>query len=413
MKILQLSKKFPYPLKDGESLAISYLSKAYHQLGAEVSLLAMNTTKHPFSLHQVPEEYDQYAAIHSVRVDNHLRWQDAFRNLFTRASYHISRFESSAYAKKLESILRSNQFDIIQLETVYLAPYIPLIRSLTATPIVMRAHNVEYEIWERIAQNTSNPLKRTYLNLLTHRLRRYEVEQLSNYDLLLAITQRDLDHFRKKGYRGEAVHIPIGLDLDLYTPDWSSFQRPLSISFIGSLDWMPNLEGIAWFLDKVWPQVHRQFPEVELHIAGRNTPESFRQKYQTPQVRIHGEVEDARAFINQHSMMVVPLLSGSGMRAKILEGMALGKAVLTTRLGLEGIKADHQKTVLTADDPDEFLNAVEWATQHPTALEEVGRAARQQVASLYSNLTIAEVAIQKFQALKAASQPSVQKKKVW
>jgi glycosyltransferase involved in cell wall biosynthesis len=315
--------------------------------------------------------------------------------------------------KKLESILRSNQFDIIQLETVYLAPYIPLIRSLTATPIVMRAHNVEYEIWERIAQNTSNPLKRTYLNLLTHRLRRYEVEQLSNYDLLLAITQRDLDHFRKKGYRGEAVHIPIGLDLDLYTPDWSSFQRPLSISFIGSLDWMPNLEGIAWFLDKVWPQVHRQFPEVELHIAGRNTPESFRQKYQTPQVRIHGEVEDARAFINQHSMMVVPLLSGSGMRAKILEGMALGKAVLTTRLGLEGIKADHQKTVLTADDPDEFLNAVEWATQHPTALEEVGRAARQQVASLYSNLTIAEVAIQKFQALKAASQPSVQKKKVW
>ena len=153
MKILQLCKKFPFPLKDGESIAVNSLSKALHDEGCELTLLAMNTAKHYFRGKDMPEALSHYRGVFSVDVDNRIKLKDAFLNLFSRESYHISRFISREYGQKLGQLLRRQDFDIIQLETMYLAPYIPVIRRYTAAPIAMRAHNIEHEIWERISQH--------------------------------------------------------------------------------------------------------------------------------------------------------------------------------------------------------------------------------------------------------------------
>jgi glycosyltransferase involved in cell wall biosynthesis len=388
MKILQLCKKFPYPLKDGESIAVTYLSKALNQLGDQVTLLTMNTKKHYFNISDLPTEYDQYQAIHFTDIDNEVKPFDAFLNLFSADSYHISRFISTPFEQKLIEILKAEEFDIVQIETVHLAPYIPVIRRYSEAKIAMRAHNVEFEIWQRIADNIRFFPKKWYINHLTKKLKKYEVEQLHHYDMMVAITQRDLDFFKKLGYKNKGVVTPIGLDIADYQPNYDTYNQAPSLSFIGALDWMPNYEGLMWFLDNVWDRLIERFPSLKFHIAGRHTPPSLI-NLNKKNVIVYGEIPDAGKFINAHSIMVVPLLSGGGMRAKILEGMALGKVVLSTQLGLEGIAGKHQQDVLIADTPEAIIENIAFALDDKNRLQTIGRNAREFVAENFDNLNIA------------------------
>ncbi|MEM9920962.1 MAG: glycosyltransferase family 4 protein [Bacteroidota bacterium] len=398
MKILQLCKKFPFPLKDGEAIAINALSRALNDLGCEVTLLCMNTTKHFFNIEDLPSDFNHYKAIHHVKVDTSVKWLDALKNLFQEDSYHIARFESVAFKERLIELLKGQTFDIIQLETLYMSPYVPFIRQYSKAKIVMRAHNVEHEIWQRITSNTTFLPKKWYLKHLTEKLRQYEIRQLKEYDLLLAITQRDLKRFGRLGYQNEGMVVPIGLNIDDYPVDFSSFDRPLSLSFIGSLDWMPNQEGLSWFLEDIWPRLTERFPKLSLHIAGRNTPAKM-YKLNDKRVKVYGEVDSAADFINQHSVMIVPLLSGSGMRAKILEGMALNRVVLTTHLGLEGIDADPERDVLIADTVNAFVKRIEAIYNRPEKAKEIGRNARYFVENEYDSLKIGREMAEKYQLL--------------
>lgn len=389
MKILQLCKKFPFPLKDGESIAVTYLSKALNELGSEITLLTMNTKKHYFNISELPEDYDHYQAIHFTDIDNKIKPIDAFINLFSEDSYHISRFISPAFEQKLIELLKAEKFDIVQIETVHLAPYISIICKYSDAKIAMRAHNVEFEIWQRIAENTRFFPKKWYLNHLTKKLKRYEIEQLAYYDMMVAITQRDLDFFKKLGYQNKGVVTPIGLDIADYHPDYRTFEKEPSLSFIGALDWMPNFEGLMWFLENVWPLLSKKFPNLKFHIAGRHTPTSL-MNLKMKNVTVYGEIPDAIKFINQHSIMVVPLLSGGGMRAKILEGMALGKVVLSTNLGLEGIEAKHKKDVLIADTPQAIVENITFAIKNKKHLRRIGQNAHEFIAENFDNLSIAK-----------------------
>lgn len=385
MRILQLCNKFPYPLKDGAAIASTYLAKAYAELNHEVSLLSMNTSKHWFDIKQLPDHFDHYQDIYTVFVDNHIRPLDALLNLFTEKSYHVERFKSKVFTQNLREILLNTHFDVIQLESLYLMPYAPVIRECAPDSLlVLRAHNVEHEIWERVAEN-SNPLKKWYLQQITPRLELYEKTQLNKCDLVVAISERDLKAFRQLGLQKPATVTPIGLDTRDYAPDNRSFHRPLSLSFIGSLDWMPNQEGLKWFLDSVWlPVLAPRFPELTFHIGGRTAPAWLR-TLNMERVVFHGEVPDAAGFLNEHSIMVVPLLSGGGMRAKILEGMALGKVVISTRLGMEGIHAENGRECLLADDPAAWMRALEWCYRQGSQLQTTGENARAYCKANYEN----------------------------
>lgn len=388
MKILQLCKKFPYPLKDGEAIAVTYLSKALRDLGCEITLLCMNTTKHYMDLGRLPSDFDHYKEIHCTELDNSIKPIEAFLHLFKSSSYHVTRFVSDEFRDKLIEVLQSESFDIIQLETLYLAPYVETIKEYSKAPIVMRAHNVEHEIWDRISSNTSFFPKKWYLNHLTKKLKEYEVGKLNSYDYLIALTQRDLRKFKTLGYKNGASASPIGIVTDHYKVQQSATDKPLSICFIGSLDWIPNIEGLNWFLYKVWPGIVRHFPDVTLHVAGRNTPPAIEQLH-LKNVVIHGEVPDAKAFISRHTAMVVPLFSGSGMRVKILEGMALGKVIISTSLGAEGIDARHMQELMIADDEADFIEAIGYLVDHPEQVSDIGESARAFVKDHYCNQEIA------------------------
>ncbi len=396
MNVLQLCKKFPFPVKDGEALAVTHLAKALHELGCSITLLTMNTHKHFLDTKKIPESFNHYKDIYFADLDNRLRLKDAFLNLFSSQSYHISRFISPAFEKLLIKVLQHDTFDVIQLETLYLAPYIPIIRKYSKAKIAMRAHNVEHEIWERISNNTQFLPKKMYLSHLTKKLKNFEQAALREYDLLIGITAKDLTTFKKMGYQGESVVVPIGIDRRDYRPYPKSFKRELSISFIGSLDWRPNQEGLVWFLDKVWEKIADKYPDLKFNVAGRNTPK-WLFDYHKKNVVMHGEIPNANRFINDHSVMIVPLLSGSGMRAKILEGMALGKVVITTALGLEGIDAAPGKEVLIANTPEEFQAQIEFCYRTSQAtLFEIGKNARNFVTHKYDNLAVAKQLLTKY-----------------
>ncbi|MEL6657758.1 MAG: glycosyltransferase family 4 protein [Bacteroidota bacterium] len=402
MKILLLCKKFPYPLKDGESIAVHTLSLALSQLGCEVSLLAMNTRKHFYQEAELPQQAAHFARIRTVPIDNRIKPSAAFLNLFSNESYHIARFVSPAYEQALQEMLQEVQYDVVQLETLYLAPYVSTIRRHSQARISMRAHNVEHEIWERISSHTGNVVKRWYLKHLTGKLKQYEVRSLEQYDMLLPITERDLRYFRKLGYKKPAIVTPIGIRAQEFPEARPLTTAKPSISFIGSLDWMPNIEGLHWFIQKVWPTIHQRFPELEFHIAGRNTPASLLQ-LKRPNVFVHGEVPESAPFIDKHCMMVVPLLSGSGMRAKILEGMALGKVVLSTSIGLEGISATHKKDVMVANTVDQYVDAVAYTLRSNEQLNQMAQQAQNFVFEQYASVNIAKRVMQAYSSQFAES----------
>jgi glycosyltransferase involved in cell wall biosynthesis len=197
------------------------------------------------------------------------------------------------------------------------------------------------------------------------------------------------------GFSNLGISVPIGINPEDYRPNFSSYKKHLSISFIGSLDWMPNQEGLIWFLDKVWENVHSHFPELTLHIAGRNTPDWIR-KMKRKNVIIHGEVPSAKHFINKHSLMLVPLRSGSGMRAKILEGMALGKTVISTSIGLEGIHAQDRAEVLIADSAEDFIKSIQYCYHSNGELRRMGERALDFVGQHYDSRSIARRLVQTY-----------------
>ena len=381
MNILVLAKKMPYPKRDGESIAIDVLAKGLNRQGACIDLLAMNTSKHYSSLQLDAFQDHPFNTIELVDIDNRINFFDAFKNLFSKESYHISRFICSSYKTALIEKLKSKSFDIIQLETLYLCPYIDIIKQYSNAKIVLRAHNVEHEIWDRIQKNEANFLKRAYLKYLIKKLYRFEIQAMSAVDMLLPISSRDARIFESLGFKGKLAVVPIGIESNGQVKE-QSFNNPITFGFIGSLDWLPNQEGLNWFVEKVWKPFQKDHPSYNFNVAGRNTP-SWMHTCNWPNTTIHGEVDSAEAFTTLNDVMVVPLLSGSGMRAKILEALALGRNVITTSVGIEGIDAKALKAVYVADDPKTFRHTMSELVQQNGEVRKNGIAAQKYIVQEY------------------------------
>jgi glycosyltransferase involved in cell wall biosynthesis len=395
MKILLVTKKFPYPLKEGEPIAINYLASSLARHGCTIDLLVLNTSKHFFDPKHLPSEANFYHQIHSVRVDNHITISGAAKSLLLGRSYILDRFFSKAFEAKLADLLQQNQYDVVQMETIYLAHYIKVVRQYFKGLLALRAHNVEHEIWERVAA-TSNPLKKWYLQQQNRFLKTFETGKLNDFGLLLAITGRDLAAFRQLGFRNTGLEVPVGINLADYPIHEKHLAPEKSVCFIGALDWMPNQHGLKWFIEQVWADLSPKFGSAMLHVAGKNTPDWVYQ-WKGPNTQIHGEVPDAKAFISQSSVMVAPLFSGSGIKIKVLEGMALGKTVVTTSIGAEGISARHGQHLLIADTAADFQKHLQWCFERPSEAAQIGLAARGFIQAHFDNTQIAQSVVMVYQ----------------
>ncbi len=386
LKILQLTKKFPWPPHDGEAIAISNLTRTLSELGHEVTVFALNTKKHHFKIEDLPDEMKAKARWMAVDIDTSVRAWDALGNLFSSKSYNIERFFSPQYEMKLGELLSKEKFDIIQLETLYMARYVDVIQANTRAPIVLRSHNLEYEIWERRAINETSLLKTWYLQLLARRLKAFEEQMLGAYEAIVPISPKDAERYALMGEPVPMHVCPVGVD-QMPVPE-SDFEFP-SVFFLGGLDWAPNTEGLEWFLDEVWPVVYSKYPACNCYVAGRNASVEWLNFKQT-NVTVLGEIEDASAFMNSKAIMIVPLFSGSGMRVKIVEALNHGKAIVTTSIGAEGIAAVHNHDLMVADTTEEFISALSVLIADGEKVKMLGINGAKFVRQHFDNLTIAQ-----------------------
>nr|WP_319273440.1 glycosyltransferase family 4 protein [uncultured Draconibacterium sp.] len=389
MNILQVTNKVPFPTKDGGAIACMNLTKGFYELGNKVTVLAMNTLKHHVRADEIPDEIKKLATFIFVDVPARINAFEALINLiFSRRPYNAVRFIDQNFSKNLQQLLTENQFDIIQLEGLYVLPYIPVIRKYSEATVVYRAHNVEFEIWERAAK-LAHGFKKFYLQNLSKRIRRFEKQLLNTYDLLVPITARDGDILDKLGNKQDKQVSQTGIDSSKLIPDFSTIEFP-SLFHMGSLEWAPNQEGVVWFIENCWTEIHNSYPDLKFYVAGRNAPQWLIDKLNVEGVIFEGEVADAYQFMNSKAVMVVPLFSGSGMRIKIVEGMALGKSIVSTSIGAEGIHVTNGKNVLIANDAHEFIDAVSGLISDKGYFKAIGENASLFIRQNFDNLAITE-----------------------
>lgn len=386
MKILQICSKIPFPPKDGGSIAMDILTHGLIKVGNQVDVLALNTPKHFIKLEDVDVNYRNKTNYELVFIDTNVKLFDAIANLFTNKSYNISRFYSSEFEKVLVEKLKSTNYDVVHLETLWVALYLDVIRKVSKAKIVLRSQNIEFMIWERLAEDTNNPLKKWYLKLLAKRLKAYEYEVLNKFDAIATITELDSNTYKKMGCTLPIIHIPFGIDLQKYKVDTTHLQKP-SVFHIGAMDWRPNADGINWFLKNIWTKVSEKNSSIKLYLAGRNMPEWLLQ-LKMKNVVIEGEVADSHQFINSKSIMIVPLNSGGGMRVKIIEGMAFGKTIISTAVGAEGIEYENEKNILIANTEEEFVEAILKCLANQELSDSIGINARELAETKYDNQVI-------------------------
>ncbi|MEX2370723.1 MAG: glycosyltransferase family 4 protein [Bacteroidales bacterium] len=388
MKVLILSTKLPYPPRDGGAIATLNLAKGLAMAGIEVSMLSFNTKKHYFDPRKIPEDICKLIAFHTITNDTSPRPLKAVLNLvFARTPYISDRFKSKNFTIKLKELLLSGNFNFVQMEGPYLAGYLPVVRSCSTARISLRAHNVEHEIWERRWKNESGLVARIYMKNLAGRIRKLEHRLLGQIDLLISISDRDQAILLSKHGSLPAITVPTGMDIAAY-----SFRNPGSardICFIGALDWSPNQEGLRWFKGMVLPHLLEMDPAIIIHIAGRNAPAEFIRELDHPAITWHGEVDDAGKFMQEYGILAVPLLTGSGIRIKILEGMAQGICIVTTSIGAEGIPAEDGTHLLIGDDGKIFAEKLYWLLHNEDLAGNIADAARTLIKEKFDTFAVA------------------------
>lgn len=390
MKILIISHRNPFRLKDGGSLAIYFLLKGYRQLGYDTTLLMMNPKKHYIP----PEEYlpavenlGIKAVVHEI--DTNPKPIAALKNLFfSNLSYILERFLDKDYEKKLINLLRNNKYDLIQLEGSQMGLYIDVIKkNAPQTPIAIRAHNVEFEIWERTAKTENNILKKWFYQINANRFKQWEIECFKKVDFIFPISSRDEKQIRKYAPDKKYYTINFGINLNEY-PKPNFDLKNISLAFLGALDWIPNQEALLWFLENVWARIDGYYEGLEFYIAGRRAPEWLIKKIKNHNVHYVGEVDSSKEFIMQHPIFIVPLMAGGGVRIKIIEQMAMGRVIISTPIGAEGLEVMNGENIMIAETSDDFIRDIDYLLRNPDGIRYISENARLTVENLYSETII-------------------------
>ncbi|WP_317897224.1 glycosyltransferase family 4 protein [Aurantibacillus circumpalustris] len=386
-KILQIANKAPYPANDGSSIAIYNMAKGFIENKVDLHLISINTKKHFKPDGDVPKKFAEESHYTTVYRNTNTSTFGAILNLFTSNSYFVSRFYFNAFEKKLIELLKSNSFDIIQIEGLFMGVYIDTIKKHSTAKIVLRAHNIEHNIWKRHIAHEKMSVKKLYLGIQNTRLKKFEMKVISKVDAIVPITRTDEAEFKNMGFVKPIYTCITGVDVQSYLTKGDLVEKAKTIFYFGSMDWLPNQEAANWFLDNCWDKVHKAVPEAKLIIAGRGMPLEFFH-ITRPNVLIIENVEDGKAFFQQHQIMIVPLWSGSGLRIKIIEGMAYGKAIVSTSIGAEGINYTNKKNILIADNATDFSNAVIKLLENQMVRKEIEKNATEFAKSEFDNFKV-------------------------
>lgn len=280
---------------------------------------------------------------------------DVVKSLFSSDAYTIQKYTRTLYRDRFEEIIQEQPFDLVICD--FLQPSRNVVNS-SFHPKIIFQHNVEAVIRERQFRQVSNPFAKAFLYFDWRRMFAYEKIAINTFDHTIAVSDADAKTFeRDYGAKNVSV-IPTGVDVD-YFESLGSEREGVNIVFTGSMDWLPNDDGMRWFLEEILPDIRKTRPEVNVWVVGRNPlPDMIDLCNSIPNCHITGTVDDVRPYIDFADLFIVPLRIGSGTRMKIFEAMAMNKAVVSTTIGAEGLPVSDGENIVLADSPRDFADRV-------------------------------------------------------
>lgn len=308
-------------------------------------------------------------------------------NLLSPLPYSVATHKSRVLRQALVEIARTQHVDVWHCEWT---PYAEILRGIATSRRVVVAHNVESIIWQRYHENEGNPLRRWYIRQQWHKFQRFERRVLGEVERTIAVSDTDAQRLSEDFGVARAAVVENGVDTQFFQPQ--ACRREASrLLFLGSLDWRPNLDGVSLLLERVFPAVRAAEPSASLCLVGRNPLDSLRRRVAaTSGVELHANVPDVRPFLADCGMLVVPLRIGGGSRLKILEALASGTPVVSTRIGAEGLRLEAGQDLTVVNKINDLIQAIITGIRNPDTLQEQSERGREKVLEQYDWDRLAE-----------------------
>ena len=385
MKILFLSITIPYPPTDGGRIRVMNLLKQIAKKN-EVTLLALETE---------PTDREGAEYLHRLGIEVELvphpphlpplTVRTGIKALLDGKPITVARYDLPDFRQRLHSVLTESTFDLIHYEMLHVAQYV----VETDVPSLLAQQNVDSHIWGRLCEQTRNPIRKLLFWWQKRTFARYERTMSPKFNAVTCVSEIDRDLLLHACPGLTIEVIPNGVDTSLYQPDPAAEERATLI-YTGSMDWYPNEDAVVYFTDEILPKIQAEQPDVQFYIVGKSPTERVEQLAKRQGVIVTGRVEEIKPYIGQATVYVVPLRIGGGTRLKILEAAAMGKAVVSTQVGAEGLHLIDGEEIFIADDPSRFADAVNRLIADPALRRQTGKAGRQHVEAEYDWQSIGE-----------------------
>jgi len=384
MRLLWLKSDLLLPLDKGGKLRTWNLMRHLARRH-EITYLAFAEPNHTQgvidAMHQVAARVETIPRVDPPKGSWRF-YQDAALHLADPLPYAVGKYRSRAYRQRVDALLARDAFDLLVCD--FLVPAVNLPWRLPC-PAVIFTHNVESEIWRRHADTEASVLKRLLYRTQHRRMLRFERRTLARFDGVLAVSDADRDtfeHLYPGSLRKPAHVVPTGVDTEFFAPTPSA-AASRRLVFTGSMDWLPNEDAMVFFVREVLSLIRAEEPDVTLSIVGRAPTPAVRKLAREPGVHVTGAVDDVRPYVDEAAVYVVPLRIGGGTRLKIFEAMAMGKAVVSTTVGAEGLPVVDGTHMMLADDPRSFARETVALIRDLDRRRQLERAARALVVSKY------------------------------
>ncbi len=380
MKILWVKSDFLHPTTKGGHIRTLETLKRLHQRH-EIHYVALDLAEQQGGVERSAEYCTKaYPIPHSAPVRGTLRfWMQVAAGMLSPMPLAVSRYRSDAMRRQIETLVRAEKFDSVVCDFLFPSP-----NMLDLGASVLFQHNVEALLWKRQVENAADLAHQFYFRGQYNRMLRYEGQVCRTAKSVIAVSETDAHAFRSLYGVSRIAAVPTGVDLDYFTPP----ARPVptaDLVFAGSMDWIPNIDGIQWFVDEILPLIRKRRPDCSLVIAGRRpAPEIQRLAERDSGIRVTGTVDDIRPYLWDSAVSIVPLRIAGGTRLKIYEAMAAKIPVVSTSIGAEGLDIRNGEDIEIADTPADFAERCLALLDDPAARKRMADVAFSIVASRYS-----------------------------